>query len=194
MFGMKDYVPNFFCDKNAFLLEHGKRLRQLRGSKFESLVTVHDEGGELWADCPVILIAGGIQVEFCSFKEDISLTWNEIDTTEKLDWYGISDLFLEWKTNMFDDESPIIGKSIKEIEIIEGNPGQLLGIGFSFGENYFSLFNALDETAFSFVRDDSLLYTKINEVENRTVNAKNETKLRCSRILCFSLIENESNQ
>ena len=37
----------------------------------------------------------------------------------------------------------------------------LNGLGFGIGSTYFSIFNAFDETGFSYLRDDNLIYTKL---------------------------------
>lgn len=176
MLGIKDYEPIFYTDINEFINFHGDSLRQLIGSTIEGIWTVHEiSDGEFWADCPVILVVGGRQLEFCSFNDrEIAVTWNEIDLKEKLDWYGNDELNLEWRKNAFGNFSLFIGKQMEEIEVIEmtqeaiDSKGNVLhsnlllnGLGFGIGSSYFSIYNAFDETGISYLRDDNLIYTKL---------------------------------
>jgi hypothetical protein len=117
----------------------------------------------------------GRQLEFCSFKDnEIAVTWDEIDLGEKLEWYGNEELNLEWRKNAVENITHIIGKAIRKIEVIKmaqdafGSEGDKLcsnlllnGLGFDTGGGYLSIFNAFDETGFSYSRDENLLYTKI---------------------------------
>jgi hypothetical protein len=176
MLGIKDYEPIFYTDINEFINTHGKGLRDLIGSTIAEIWTVQEiSDGDFWADCPVILLIGGKQLEFCSFNDrEIAVTWNEIDLKEKLDWYGNQELNLEWRKNAIDNFSFFIGKQIEEIEVIQmtqeaiGSNGKILhsslllnGLGFGFGASYFSIFNDVDETGFSFLRDNNFIYTKL---------------------------------
>ena len=162
MLGIKGYEPTFFSDKNEFMREHGEGLRRLKGSQLEAIITVHHvKDGEFWSDCPVILVIGGKQVEFCSFKDCVSVTWDEIDVNEGLDWYGSQNLQLEWQKNMVEIVTSLIGEKIEKVEIIEASLGILNGIGFQIGASYFSIFNALDETGLSCVKDKGCTYTKL---------------------------------
>ncbi|MED4019188.1 hypothetical protein [Sutcliffiella cohnii] len=176
MLGIKDYEPIFYTDINEFINFHGDSLRKLIGSTIEGIWTVHEiSDGEFWADCPVILVVGGRQLEFCSFNDrEIAVTWNEIDLKEKLDWYGNDEFNLEWRKNAFGNFSLYIGKQMEEIEVIEmtqeaiDSKGNVLhsnlllnGLGFGIGSSYFSIYNAFDETCISYLRDDNLIYTKL---------------------------------
>ncbi|MFD1778498.1 hypothetical protein ACFSFW_07440 [Fredinandcohnia salidurans] len=162
MFGIKNYEPIFYSNYNEFIKEHGEGLRRLKGSPLEAIITVHNANdGEFWSDCPVILVIGGIQLEFCTFKDCVSVTWDEIDMNERLDWYGSQNLQLEWQKNIVENVTSMIGKKIEEVEIIEASPGILHGIGFQIGANYVSIFNALDETGFAYVKDEGFAYTKL---------------------------------
>ncbi|QCR31967.1 hypothetical protein [Lysinibacillus sp. SGAir0095] len=81
---------------------------------------------------------------------------------------------LEWRKNAIDNIFSFIGRRVEGIEVIEMTQKEfdtkdillesnmlLNGLGFSIGESYLSIFNALDETGFSFLREDNLMYTKI---------------------------------
>ncbi|MBT2729209.1 hypothetical protein J7E63_20135 [Bacillus sp. ISL-75] len=176
MLGINDYNPTFYTDLNEFIKEQRDSLRSLIGLKLDEVWTVHEmSDGEFWSDCPVILGIGGQQLEFCSFNDrEIAVTWNEIDLKEKLDWYGNQELILEWRKSAIGNISSFIGKQIEEIEVIEmtqeafDSKGRLLhsnlllnGLGFCIGASYFSIFNAFDETGFSYLRDENLIYTKL---------------------------------
>ena len=162
MFGFTDYEPIFFSDKDEFLKKHEEQLRRLIGSKLEAILTIYDViDDEFWGDCPVILVIGGKQVEFCSFKEGVSVTWDEIDVNEELDWYGSQNLQLEWQKNRNVDAASMIGKKIEKVEMIEASPGIFIGLGFQIGASYFSIFNAFDETDVSFMKDAKHIYTTL---------------------------------
>ena len=175
MLGIKDYEPIFYTDINDFIKNQSKALRLLVGSTIEEIWTVHEgTDGEFWGDCPVILVIGGKQLEFCSIRDEISITWDEIDGKGKIDWYGIQELNLKWRKNAIRSNRSFIGKQIEGVEIIQMKQeaydlsGILLhsvlwlnGIGFNTGDRYLSIINALDETGFSDVRDKNHMYTKI---------------------------------
>ncbi|KGR80094.1 hypothetical protein [Ureibacillus sinduriensis] len=176
MLGIKNYNPKFYTDKNEFMKKHSDTLKSLIDSNLREVWTVHETSdGEFWADCPVILVIGEKQLEFCSFKDnEIGVTWGEIDLKVKLDWYGNQELNLEWRKNAIENISSFIGSRIEEIEVIEmaqetfDSKDNLLqsnlllnGLGFYMRESYFSIFNALDETRFSFLRENNLMYTKV---------------------------------
>ena len=175
MLGIKDYEPIFYTDINDFIKNQSKALRLLVRSTIEEIWTAHEgTNGEYWGDCPVILVIGGKQLEFCSIRDEISITWDEIDVKGKLDWYGSQELNLEWRKNAIRSNRSFIGKQIEGIEIIQMKheaydlSGILLhsvlwlnGIGFNTEDKYLSIINALDETGFSDVRDKNHMYTKI---------------------------------
>ncbi|AXI00933.1 hypothetical protein DV702_15180 [Sporosarcina sp. PTS2304] len=176
MLGIKDYNPKFYTDKNEFIKEHGATLKSLIGSNLREVWTVHEASdGEFWADCPVILLIGEKQLEFCSFKDDeIAVTWDEIDLKETVDWYGDQELNLEWRKNAIENTALFIGRQIEKIEVIEMTQEAidakdnlihsnvwLSGLGFSVRECYVSIFNTFDETGFSFSKKENLIYTKV---------------------------------
>lgn len=172
MFGIKNYTPMFFEDKNKFTKKHRNKLRSLIGLNIDEVWTVHDaSNGLFWAESPVIIGVEGNQLEFCSFKDnEIAVTWDEIDLEEKLDWYGIQDLNLEWRKNAIENINDIIAQAIREIEIIEvmfdskeNNSFStfLQGLGFAIEKGYLSIFNAFDETGFSYSKDGRYLYTML---------------------------------
>lgn len=173
VFGIKNYTPTFYEDKNKFIEEHRNKLRSLIGLNIDEVWTVHDASdGLFWGDSPVIIGVKGKQLEFCSFKDnEIAVTWDEIDLEEKLDWYGNRDLNLEWRKNAIENINDIIGQAIKKIEVIEmmfdskeNHPFSTLllhGLGFVIEKGYLSIFNAFNEIGFSYSRDERHLYTKI---------------------------------
>ncbi|TFB12911.1 hypothetical protein E3U55_16910 [Filobacillus milosensis] len=176
MLGIKNYNPTFYKDINMFIQDQKAHLRALIGLNIDEVWTVHEASdGELWADCPVIISVEGKHLEFCSFNDnEIAVTWNEIDLKKKLDWYGNQELNLEWRKNELKNITPIIGKPIEVVEVIEmkqqkfGSNDNLLcsnlllnGLGFDMGNNYFSIFNAFDETGFSYSRYNKGIYTKV---------------------------------
>lgn len=167
MLGIRNYNPIFYTDKDNLIKNHFKELRSLVGEKIDAVWTVHETpSGKFWADCPVVLVVNGKQLEFCSLKDnEISITWNEINLRNKLDWYGSEEIHLEWQKNAFKSIAPYINEQINGVEVIEMKLESydlvLHGIGLEFNNNYLSMFNAFDVTGFTYEKLENLSYTKV---------------------------------
>ncbi|GAE29325.1 hypothetical protein [Halalkalibacter hemicellulosilyticus] len=169
MLSIKNYTPTFYEDTNKFIEEYKDKLGSLIGRKIDEIWTVHNAlDGLFWADCPVIISIEGERLEFCSFRDsELAVTWNEIALEEKLDWYGSSELNLEWRKNAIEKIHHIIGQPIKKMEVIEMRVDSnekspwLLGLGFVVEKGFLAIFNAHDETGFSHSRNEQHLYKEI---------------------------------
>lgn len=166
MLGIKNYKPVFYEDSLGFIKNHGNRLRSMVNKNLCEMWTVHEvSSGELWGDCPVVLLIGGQQLEFCSFKDQIAVSWNAIDLNESIIWYGSRDIKLEWRKNAINGTSAFAGSPVEGADLIEtaqgGHPITLKGLGLKTAKGYIALFNEFDETVLTFEKNEECLYTEI---------------------------------
>ncbi|TYS48523.1 hypothetical protein [Bacillus infantis] len=166
MLGIKNYKPVFYGDSLEFINNHGNRLRSMVNKNLCEMWTVHEvSSGEFWSDCPVVLLIGGQQLEFCSFKDQIAVSWNAIDLNESIIWYGSRDLRLEWRKNAIKGTSAFTGSPVEGADLIEaaqeGHPITLRGLGLKTAKGYIALFNEFDETVLTFEKNEECLYTEI---------------------------------
>lgn len=95
-FGIAGYQPVWLNHCSDLVREHGPRLRGLEGRTLTSVWTVWDlEGDEWFCDCPVVFDFEGEQVEINHNKfDDLSVTWNTIETARPVRWPGFR---LHWR-------------------------------------------------------------------------------------------------
>ena len=155
--GLLGYAPRHYESAEALLDENGDRLRALRGQRLRRSFAVWLGGvmpalqarlrrqrSYAWfTDAPVILDFGVARLELAAFKDHICVSWDLIDVTEPIDWYG-GDLRLDWRENALGELVALRGCTIDAIRIVEYR-GMLNGIQFCSGERCAELFNALDE-------------------------------------------------
>jgi hypothetical protein len=162
MFGIPNFTPSFHTDAVSLLSEIREGFSKLAGIEIDEILMVWDRNEDDWFyDCPVILKARGIQFEFLANKlDEFSLTIDRINLNEQLDWYGSSDLRLEWRKHPLTDK--LGGRKIKEVGIIEyafttrvvagHNMGStdtnllLAGAYIAFESTEIQIFNGLDDT------------------------------------------------
>ncbi len=171
MFGIESYYPHFYTDTKEIIKELGLKLSNIKDKRIIDVLVVWDTKNENWfKDCPVVLNIEGIQLELCANKiDELSITFNTIDMSQKIDWYGIDEFKLEWRKEPFSDLLLAKGKKIKNIELIEYNYQTVIvyskdnlksvgdqnsswilnGIGFELEDGYFSVCNGLDENEIS---------------------------------------------
>lgn len=176
MFGVETYNPKFFMDVYQICEKYEQHFKELIGKYISETWIVWDKNHNEWfRDCPIIFNINGIQLELCAYKLDqFAITFNEINLSEKLDWYGMDEFDLEWRRDAFAELLQIKNKLIKNIEIIEYNFSTeviysknepesigykascwvLNGIGFELESSYFSIYNGLDENAITLFRDE----------------------------------------
>ena len=122
MLGLKGYKPDFSGSSTQFLEKHSTELQHLIGKSIESYYLQWDEKEGKWnEDGPIVLIINAKQHEFTTFKMDeYSMTINQIDLSQKLDWYGLDDeMPLVWKSNPLASINTCLNKAIEEIHILE---------------------------------------------------------------------------
>jgi hypothetical protein len=166
MFGIANYNPHFYSETQNIINDLGPRLTKLIGKNITDVWVVWDNKADEWfEDCPVILNIEEMQLEICTSELDkLSITFNEIDMSKKLDWYGADDLMLQWKKNELSEQILVKNKRINNIQLIEckyttqkvinkrfpvvvGKRNcfwTLNGISFELEGGYFSIFNGLD--------------------------------------------------
>lgn len=181
MLGIPNYDPRFYSDTQEIVNELGKELIRFIGKSISCVWIVwNGKTNEVFKSCPVILIIEGNQLEICCYEIDqISITINKIDMSQKLDWYGADDLTLYWKRDSILEQAFVRKRIVKNIELIEceyttqkvlnrrvplliekQNCNWLLnGVGFELEDGYFSVYNGLDENEIS-VKPNPSGYTR----------------------------------
>lgn len=175
MFGIESYTPCFYENAKDIMTEHAKQLNNIVGKRIIDVWIVWDAKNDEWfKDCPVVLDIEGIQLELCTTELDkLSITYNTIDMSAAINWYGTDAFILEWRKNALKDFTLARSKMISSIDVIEylyetdtlfsrENPkatGEkksswiLNGIGFTLEDSYFSVYNGLDQNEISFQPD-----------------------------------------
>ena len=169
MLGISTYKPNFHSTAESFKKEFDRILSEVIGKKIERFWVMWDtKENERLADGPIVLEINEKRFEFTAYQlDEFSLTINSFELTEKLDWYGMGDeMPLIWKENGNSELVKNLNKPIVDINILTYNfvsefvdsgkkheTGDMLtGIEFvlekdtdSDTENFFSIYNALDQ-------------------------------------------------
>ncbi|UUC45135.1 hypothetical protein [Flavobacterium cerinum] len=169
MLGIPNYKPNFHTSAADFKNAFNATLFELIGKRIEKFwVMWNTKQNEWFNDGPIVLEIDGKRYEFTAFQlDEFSLTIDTFNLKDKLDWYGMGDdLPLIWKENGNSDLAKNLNKNIVGINILtfnfisedlasgeEHETGAMLnGIEFvlekespSDIENFFSIFNALDQ-------------------------------------------------
>lgn len=122
MLGIKGYQPNFSTNVNEFINKHKTDLCHLIRKRINSYYLQWEINENTWnKDGVIILVIDNIQYEFTAHNlDEFSLTINEINLSEKLDWYGAKDeMPLEWRKNPIEEINLCLDKKIEEIYILE---------------------------------------------------------------------------
>ncbi len=112
MFGIDSYNPTFYSNINDVISNVGNELKTLVGQNIQEVWIVWDNISHEWfQDCPVILKIGDKYMEFCATKlDELSITFNTINLSERLNWYNIDSFDLEWKDSPLLDLQRIKGQ------------------------------------------------------------------------------------
>ncbi|WP_329389281.1 hypothetical protein OG625_35760 [Streptomyces sp. NBC_01351] len=152
-FGIAGYQPVWLNHCSDLVREHGPRLRGLEGRTLTSVWTVWDlEGDEWFCDCPVVFDFEGEQVEINHNKfDDLSVTWNTIETARPVRWPGFR---LHWRPDPLPELHALRGRPLAGVELLEWTGRDLaqgsVSVSFVFEERRATVFNALDENGLSF--------------------------------------------
>ena len=173
MLGITTYKPKFHNSAESFKIEFDKILSELIGKSIDRFWVMWETKENEWqTDGPVILEIDGKRFEFTAYQlDEFSLTINSFELTDELDWYGMgSEMPLIWKENGKTELTKNLGKPIIGINILTFNfvsefvesgkkheTGDMLtGIEFilekeseSDNDNFFSIYNGLDQNALS---------------------------------------------
>ncbi|MFF7205492.1 hypothetical protein [Streptomyces sp. NPDC008141] len=152
-FGIVGYQPAWLNRRRDVVREHGPRLRGLGGRILTGVWMVWDLQDDEWfCDCPVLFDFDGEQVEINHQKcDDLSLTWNTIDTRRPVRW---PDFRLQWRREPLPELRALHGLSLGEVELLEWTGRDVvlgnIDISFVFEEKRATVFNAGDENGLSF--------------------------------------------
>ena len=194
MLGISSYKPKFHTTSESFIKEHSKQLLNLIGKKINRFWLMWDEKENEWmADAPIILEIENQRYEFTVYQlDEFSLTINSFELDEKLDWYGMGkEMPLFWKENGNRELIKNLKKPIIDIRLLTFNfisefvesgekhetGNMLTGIEFVFEkenkldtENYFSIYNALDQNGIEKIeikQDDQIKRISITGYNNQ---------------------------
>lgn len=160
MLGISTYKPKFYSEPEIFIKKFDKILSELIGKRIDRFWIMWNIKENEWlADGPIILEIAGKRYEFTIYQlDEFSLTINSFELTDKLDWYGLeSEMPLIWKENGIAELTKNLDKPIIGINILTYSSVALLtGIEFvlekeseSDNDNFFTIYNGLDENALS---------------------------------------------
>ncbi|MET9344457.1 hypothetical protein [Nonomuraea sp. NPDC003804] len=154
MMGISGFEPTFLVGLEAVREENGQGLAALGGRRLTEFGIVRFvEDGDWFADCPVVLDFDGVQVEICHWKfDELSISWNTIDTTAAISGWEWSELTPAWSSA---DErlEPFVGQELREVALLEWRPSgrdvaaDTLAVEFVFDTGRFHISNALDENS-----------------------------------------------
>lgn len=162
---MVGFEPTFLRGLEHLHRAHGQRLGRLTGKPLStSAVVAHEHSGVWMADYPVVLRFGDEQVEIQHSRfDDLSISWNGIDTTAPIPGYvlkgypEIPGLFEGEPAHLhdpvwtFDDErlAPFHGQALEEVALVqwrgEDAAHGMVSVEFIFGGVRVCVANGLDE-------------------------------------------------
>ncbi|MBB6347251.1 hypothetical protein FHU36_003796 [Nonomuraea muscovyensis] len=154
MMGISGFEPTFLVGLEAVREEHGPNLAALGGRRLTGFAIVRFVEDEDWfADCPVVLDFDGVQIEICHWKlDELSISWNSIDTTTAISDWEWFELTPAWSSA---DErlEPFVGQELREVALLEWRPSSYdladgtIAVEFVFDAGRFHIANALDENS-----------------------------------------------
>ncbi|MFI6484541.1 hypothetical protein ACIBH1_41940 [Nonomuraea sp. NPDC050663] len=153
MMGIPGYEPTFLVGLKAIRKQHGPALAALAGRTLtRSAVVRFVEDGDWYAECPVVLGFDGIQAEITHSKfDELSITWNTIDTTAAISGWEDDELTPAWSGD--ERLEPFGGQTLREVTLLEWRPSRrdlaagTLAVEFVFETGRFHIANALDENS-----------------------------------------------
>lgn len=154
--GIRGFEPAFLVGIEAVRRTHGPRLAALAGRRLAGFAVVRFvEDGDWFADLPVVLDFDGIRVEVCHWKfDELSISWNEIDTTAAVTGWESSEFTPRWSGD-HESLAPLVGRELTAVRLLEWRPrppGRDMAAGtvaveFVFGEDFLRIVNGLDENS-----------------------------------------------
>jgi hypothetical protein len=148
--GISGFQPQWLSGFRKIHAAHAERLAGLPGRRLTASAVVRfSEDDDWYADCPVILAFENEQIEVSHQKfDDLSITWNTINTGEPIAGWDESELTPLWR---FDDDrlTPLHDQVLQEIALLE-YVGQdmangMVAVEFAFPSGLIRIANALDE-------------------------------------------------
>ncbi|MGN9789360.1 hypothetical protein ACTMTF_48810, partial [Nonomuraea sp. ZG12] len=118
--GISGFEPTFLVGLEAVREEHGPGLAALGGRRLTGFALVRFvEDGDWFADCPVVLDFDGVQAEICHGKfDELSISWNTIDTTAAISGWEWFELTPAWSSA---DErlEPFVGLELRDVALLQ---------------------------------------------------------------------------
>ena len=150
--GIRGYEPQHVELGADLSADDRHRLRGLVGRELVASWAVWDVKDDEWfVDAPVVLDFGD-RLEVAAFKTHLCLSWNAIDVSEPLDWYG-TPFDLRWRRDPLPAVSALLDRPVTAVALLQhGN--SVHGLALTAGNAYLELYNALDELGASNARGE----------------------------------------
>ncbi|SDX32909.1 hypothetical protein SAMN05421504_1021053 [Amycolatopsis xylanica] len=150
-FGLKGYRPRWLTDVPAITAAHGERLASLAGRTLTNSWLVWETLADQWlSGCPVVLDFEGEQVEINHWKADeLSITWNTIDTTQPVMWCLDKERPNSWRDDVSEGLAALRGQTVRTVMVLERNESEV-AIGLVFTDGQLTIRNAGDENGLDF--------------------------------------------
>ncbi len=116
---------------------------------------VWDLDDDAWfSDGLILLDFDGEQVEIVHQKFDqISITWNTVDSAQPLDWAG-EGFRLVWRDDVLGELAALREQRLQAVELLEWTAEDMargtVAISFAFPDDRVTVYNALDENGLDF--------------------------------------------
>ncbi|MFD8596671.1 hypothetical protein ACFV1L_16880 [Kitasatospora sp. NPDC059646] len=150
--GITDFEPSFLVGIETVRQAHESRLATLVGRRLTGFALVRFvEDGDWFADCPIVLEFEGLHVEICHSKfDELSISWNTIDTAGAITGWEWFELTPEWSRS---DErlEPFVGQELRQVALLEWRPAcrdtaaGTVVVELTFTEGRLRIVNGLDE-------------------------------------------------
>jgi hypothetical protein len=148
--GIAGWDPHWLVGLRAVRAAHGRRLAALGGRHLTGAAVVRfAEDGSWFADCPVVLDFAGERVEICHQKfDDLSITWNAVDTTAPVagrEWFEFTPV---WSP---DDAllAPYLGGAVRGVALLHHTANDaahgMVAVQFVLDTGTFAIANGMDE-------------------------------------------------
>ncbi|MEU8404990.1 hypothetical protein AB0C19_02170 [Micromonospora sp. NPDC048842] len=155
-FGIAGYQPGWLNGVDEIADRHGDRLQSLVGRRLTYTWLVWDDDHDEWfADCPVVLDFARERLEVNHQKfDDLSITWNSIDVTQRLEWPTSDGFHLRWRDGVPTVLAARCGQRLEAVELLEWTGDDLAAgtvtVGLRFADGWLTVYNALDENGLGF--------------------------------------------
>ena len=150
--GIPGYRPQHVESGADLSADERYRLQRLVGRELVASWAAWDLGDDTWfVDAPVVLDFGD-RLEVAAFKTHLCLSWDAIDVSEPLDWYG-TPFELRWRRDPLPAVNALLDRTVTAVALLQERDA-VHGLALTAGKAYLELYNALDELGASNARGE----------------------------------------